>query len=186
MASGKSSRAGLVAAASLFALGAAATALAETYKMTDERGRVHYTDRPPAELVNRGMTELNKQGMAKKTIDPALTPEQRKAEEEKAERKKQADLALVGAGILSAEARIKALHKRSDMLEREKLYYEKKPVPEKLKRELAAVAAEIPKQENLIVQKNQEALAVELKYQQQKERYRELKAQIARETVKLQ
>lgn len=188
-------------------------ACAETYKMTDERGRVQYTDRPPAELVNRGMIELNKQGMTKKVTDPSLTPEQRRVEEEKEEKKrldkiaaakvraqenallssytsegdidfaKRRNLALVGAGILSAEARIKALQKRSEQLEREKLYYEKKPVPEKLKREIASVTAEIPKQYELIEQKNREALAVETKYAQQKERYRELKSQIARDST---
>jgi orotate phosphoribosyltransferase len=184
MGSGSLVLRGSFSAASLSALLlVGSVACAETYKMTDEKGRVQYTDRPPAELVNRGMIELNKQGMTKKVTDPSLTPEQRRVEEEKEERKrpgktrrrqgasrgecalssytsegdidfaKRRNLALVGAGILSAEARIKALQKRSEQLEREKLYYEKKPVPEKLKREIASVTAEIPKQYELIEQK---------------------------------
>jgi len=217
MASARFNRPGLAVVGSFCAvLVAGAPANGETYKVTDERGHVQYTDRVPAESVNRGMIQLSKQGMTKKVVDPALTPEQRKIEEEKEERKRQErlatarvraqenallssytsesdidvakrrNLALVGAGILSAEARIKALQKRSDALEKEKLFYEKKPVPEKLKREIASVAAEIPKQYELIAQKNMEALTVEQKYAQQKERYRELKAQMARETPKLQ
>ena len=118
---------------------AATPASAETYKWVDEKGRVQYTDRLPAEAVNRGMVELNKQGMTKKVTEPALTPEQRKAQEEKLEQQRQAErtfaekrrqdnallssytsendidlarrrnLALVGASILSAETRIKVL-----------------------------------------------------------------------------
>ena len=217
MAFGKFARRGCLLRGTLCVLLlAGSVALAETYKMTDEKGRVQYTDRPPAELVNRGMIELSKQGMTKKITDPALTPEQRKVEEEKAEKRRQEqlaagrvraqenallasytsegdidfakrrNLALVGAGILSAEARIKALEKRAAQLENEKLFYEKKPVPEKLKREIAAVAAEIPKQYELIAAKNKEALSVEQKYAQQKERYRDLKAQIAGEKTRLQ
>ncbi len=186
-------------------------ARAETYKLTDEKGRVQYTDRVPPEAVNRGVIELNKQGMTKNVTGAALTPEQRRNEEEKAERQRQAEraavrqraqenallssyssendidvakrrnLALIGAGILSAEARIKALQKRSEMLEKERQYYDNKPIPEKLRREIASIAAEIPKQHELIEAKNAEALAVETRYSQQKERYRELKAQMARE-----
>jgi hypothetical protein len=214
MASSRFSGGALVAAGSsvLMVCLAAGAARAETYKLTDEKGRVQYTDRLPPDQINRGNIELSKQGMTKKVTAPALTPEQRAAEEAKEERKKQEEralarqrseenallssytsesdidiakrrnLALVGAGILSAEARIKALQKRSDVLEKEKLFYEKKPVPDKLKRELAAVTAEIPKQYDLIAAKNAEALAVEMKYTQQKERYRQLKAQIARDT----
>ena len=195
---------------------AATPASAETYKWVDEKGRVQYTDRLPADAVNRGMVELNKQGMTRKITEPALTPEQRKAQEEKLEQQRQAErafaekrrqenallssytsendidlarrrnLALVGAGILSAEARIKALQRRAAVLEREKLFYEKKPVPEKLKRELASIAVEIPKQYALIQQKNQDALAVNNRYEEQKLHFRALKAQMAREAARAQ
>ena len=49
----------------LLAVLAGAAANAETYKLTDEKGRVQYTDRVPPDAVNRGMVELNKQGMPK-------------------------------------------------------------------------------------------------------------------------
>lgn len=192
---------------------AATPALAETYKWVDEQGRVHYADRVPAEAVNRGIVELNKQGMPRKVIEPALTPEQRKTQEEKLEQQRQAErafaekrhqdnallssytsendidlamrrnLALVGAGILSAETRIKALQRRAAALERETLFYETKPVPEKFKRELANIAAEIPRQYALIALRNEDMLGVNNRYEQQKLRFRELKTQIAREAA---
>jgi hypothetical protein len=198
-----------VALATLLVAGGAA---AETYKITDEKGRVQYTDRVPPDAINRGLVELNKQGMTKTVTPPALTPEQRKNEEEKAERQRQSEqaamrrraeqnallasytsesdidvakrrnLAIIGAAILSAEARINALQKRSVALEKEKIYYDNKPIPDKLRREITSVASEIPKQHDLIAAKKQEALAVEQKYSQQKERFRELKAQVARES----
>jgi hypothetical protein len=189
------------------------TALADTYKWADEKGRIQYTDRVPPEAVNRGMVELNKQGMTRKVIEPALTPAQRQADEEKKELEQKAqralteqrnqeiallssytsegdidlarrrNLALVGAGILSAEARIRALQRRQAVLEREQLFYEKKPFPERMKRELANITAEIPKQYALIEQRNQDALAVIKHYDEQKARFMELKARIAREAA---
>ena len=194
------------------ALAAMSHAVADTYKWIDDKGKVQYTDRLPPDL-GRGMTELNKQGMTRKVTEPAPTAEQRKAKEEELVREREAErarrykryqddallssyasendidlarrrnLALVGAGINSAEARIKALEKRRIYLQRETLFYEKKPVPEKLKRELASVVAEIPKQHALIQEKNQEALEVINRYEQQKARFRELKAQMVREAL---
>ena len=55
------------------------TARAATYKWVDEKGVVHYTDKMPPEEVNKGTTELNKQGVPIKKTDPAPTPEQRRA-----------------------------------------------------------------------------------------------------------
>ncbi len=188
-------------------------ARAETYKWVDEKGRTQYTDHLPAEAAKRGNVELNQQGLPKKITEPAPTPEQRKIIEEKQEQQEQADkvaarqrnqenallssytsendidlarrrnLALVGATILSAEARIKALQRRVAAIEKEKLFYEKKPVPEKLKRELANVTAEIPKQHALIAQKNEDALSVNSRYEEQKLKFRELKAQIQRDSA---
>ena len=206
-------RAALIA--SIVALLFGGSTSAETYKLTDEKGRVQYTDRVPPEAVNRGVVELNKQGMTKNVTAATLTPEQRRNEEEKAERLRQAEraalrqraqenallssytsevdidmakrrnLALIGAGILSAEARIKALQKRGETLEKEKQYYDNKPIPEKLRREIASIAAEIPKQHEVIAARNAEALAVQTRYSEEKERYRELKSKMARESTEV-
>jgi hypothetical protein len=91
---------------------------------------------------------------------------------------KRRNLALVGAAIISAEARIKALERRATALEKERVFYESKPIPDKLKREIASIAAEIPKQYEIIQAKNEEALAIETKYSEQKERYREVKSRV--------
>jgi hypothetical protein len=201
---------GLAAAATLLA-GLAVGAQAETFKWIDAQGKVQYGDRIPPEAVNRGNVELSKQGVAKKVVEPALTPEQRRAMEERAEQLKavqkaerdrqlqdnalvssytsendidvarRRNLALVGAAILSAEARIKALQRRAAVLEREKLFYEKKPFPEKLKRELASVQIEIPKQYELISQKNEEALEINRRYEAQKQKFAEIKGRMRAE-----
>jgi hypothetical protein len=62
---------------------------AATYKWVDEKGVVHYTDRLPPEEVNKASVELNKQGVAVKKTDAALTPEQRRAKAEQEQRARQ-------------------------------------------------------------------------------------------------
>src|SRR4030095_9995547 len=54
---------------------------ATTYKWVDDKGVVHYTDKLPPEALNKGSVELNKQGIPVKKNDPALSPEQRRAQE---------------------------------------------------------------------------------------------------------
>jgi hypothetical protein len=68
----------LLLATSVVLLGAPRVQAA-TYKWTDEKGVVHYTDKIPPEALNKGNVELNKQGVTVKRTDPALTPEQRRA-----------------------------------------------------------------------------------------------------------
>lgn len=195
----------------LAGLCAASASGAELYKWVDPQGKVQYTDRLPAEAVNRGNVEMSKQGVARKVTEPTLTPDQRRAMEERIAREREAEkavldrqhqenallssytsesdievarrrnLAIVGAAILSAEARIKALQRRAAALEREKLFYEKKPFPEKLKRELAGVESEIPKQYALISQKNEDALAVNERYDAQRQKFVEIKGRMTNE-----
>lgn len=79
-------------------------AAAATYKWVDEHGVTQYGDRIPPEYTNHGSEQLNKRGVVIKKTDPALTPEQRKAidekktaralEEEKAAEQKRHDEAL--------------------------------------------------------------------------------------------
>lgn len=81
----------LVAAALavLALLAAPGAARAATYKWVDEKGVVHYTDHMPPEAINKGTTELNKQGVTVKKTEPAPTPEQRRAKEEEEARQKE-------------------------------------------------------------------------------------------------
>ena len=193
------------------------TARAETFKWVDAQGRIQYTDRLPAEAVNRGNVQLSRQGVAKSVTDPSLTAEQRRAIEDRLTREREdarqvrerqhqenallasytseddieiarkRTLALIGASILASESRIKALQARTVALEKEKLFYEKKPFPERLKRELAAAQAEIPKESTMIAQKNQEALAINQRFDEQKVQYLEIRARLAQsQTVKRQ
>ena len=63
---------------------------ATTYKWVDDKGVVHYTDKLPPEAINKGNVEFNKQGIPVKKNDPALTPEQRRAQEAEEELARQA------------------------------------------------------------------------------------------------
>ena len=198
-------------AMSINLLALSATAHAELFKWVDAQGRVQYTDRLPQDAVNRGNVQLSKQGLAKNVTEPVLTAEQRRAIEERIAREREAEkverdkklqenallssyssemdidvarrrnLAIVGASILSAEARIKALQRRTAAIEREKLFYEKKPFPEKLKRELASVQSEVPKQYAIISQRNEDALEINRRYEAQRQKFVELKTRLASE-----
>ena len=198
-------------AMSITLLALSATAHAELFKWVDAQGRVQYTDRLPQDAVNRGNVQLSKQGLAKNVTEPVLTAEQRRAIEERIAREREAEkverdkklqenallssyssemdidvarrrnLAIVGASILSAEARIKALQRRTAAIEREKLFYEKKPFPEKLKRELASVQSEVPKQYAIISQRNEDALEINRRYEAQRQKFVELKTRLASE-----
>lgn len=58
------------------------------YKWVDERGVTHYGEIIPPQYRDKSVTQLNQRGVAVKRIDGVLTPEQRKAAEERAEREK--------------------------------------------------------------------------------------------------
>ena len=198
-------------AMSITLLALSATAHAELFKWVDAQGRVQYTDRLPQDAVNRGNVQLSKQGLAKNVTEPVLTAEQRRAIDERIAREREAEkverdkklqenallssyssemdidvarrrnLAIVGASILSAEARIKALQRRTAAIEREKLFYEKKPFPEKLKRELASVQSEVPKQYAIISQRNEDALEINRRYEAQRQKFVDIKTRLASE-----
>ena len=82
-------RAGRDAVRDAATLSVAGTARAAMYKWVDEKGVVHYTDKMPPEAVDKANVELNKEGIPIKRTDKALTPEQRRAIEQEAERAKE-------------------------------------------------------------------------------------------------
>lgn len=51
------------------------------YKWVDEQGNVQYSDKPPAQPVQRGVTEINRRGMVVKQTEGILTPEQKQQRE---------------------------------------------------------------------------------------------------------
>ncbi len=177
-----------------------------TYKWVDEKGVVHYTDKMPPEMINKGATVLDKQARPIKKVDPAPTPEQRAAKEAEEERQKQLarerdvaerknrallhsytseseiDLAkhralgTLDTQIASAEGYIVQLDKRKKEAEARKAQLGDKPVPEQLERELMTIDIEHAKQASLISQKKQEKSTITARYDADKQRWRELRA----------
>jgi len=187
-------------------LWAAGHAHAATYKWVDEKGVVHYTDKLPPDAVDKASIELNKQGVPVNRTDKALTPEQRRAVEQDAEKVRDAqrvkeeldrrDRALVASYtneaeidlarnrslqtinnvILSSQAFSEQLTKRKVDVEAKKVQSAGKPVVAVLDRELESIDTELARQAELIVQKNKEVAAITAKYDADKQRWRELVA----------
>ena len=123
------------------------------YKCVDEKGITRIGETPPDECANVPMYEIGRTGAVLRTIPPSLTPEQVKAQQEAAERNKQAqkeaaeqqrkDLALLNTyasekeidmtrdrnvepvtnRIKVARERIEAIDKRSKEIEDEMEFY---------------------------------------------------------------
>ena len=194
----------LVAALALMVV--ARPAPAATYKWVDEKGVVHYTDKIPADAVNKGSTVLDKQARPVKRIDPAMTPEQRaardaedenrrlnaKAAEETARRDRalissyttesEIDLArsralgTIDAQIESSQAYTAQLVRRREELEQRKAKLNGKPMPPAMEREFESSESELAKTAELIEQKRRERAAVIARYDADRARWRELKA----------
>ena len=193
----------LVGAAMLVASGTARSAM---YKWVDEKGIVHYTDKMPPEAVDKASVELNKQGVPINRTEKALTPEQRRAIEQEAEKAKEAaraqeeinrrDRALVSSYtseaeidlarnrslqtinnvISSSQAFSEQLTKRKVDVEAKKAESQGKPIVAVLDRELESIDAELARQSDLIAQKQKEVVAITAKYDADKQRWRELVA----------
>jgi hypothetical protein len=67
---------------SAIVLGTAPLYAGKLYRWVDDEGNVHFTDRMPAEQVDKGRTELNERGLAIEQVAPAKTPEERAREAE--------------------------------------------------------------------------------------------------------
>jgi hypothetical protein len=207
---GDDGRAGFALAGALLALALLLAGVDEAraamYKWVDEKGVVHYTDKMPHEAVDNASVELNKQGIPVKKTDKALTPEQRQALEQEAERKREAaraqeeiarrDRALVASYtseaeidlarnrslqtinnvILSAQAFSGQLNKRKADVEAKKAESQGKPVVAVLDRELESIDLELARQADVIAQKQRETAAIMARYDADKQRWRELVA----------
>jgi hypothetical protein len=183
-----------------------AAAGATTYKWVDDQGVVHYGDKMPPEAVGKGATVLDKQGRPVKKIDPALTPEQLKAKaaaddaqraqaratEDQARKDRalmqsytteaEIDVAknravtTLDAQIKSAQAYSADLTRRQQALQKKKASLGDKPVPIDLERDLNNVDVELAREATLIQQRQEEVAAVTAKYDTDKKRWREIKA----------
>jgi hypothetical protein len=199
---------GLVAATALLcalALLAVGPLHAATYKWTDDKGVVHYTDKIPPEALNKGNVVLDKNGIPIKRNDPPPTPEQRRARAEEEARQQQLakerdiierkDRALLSTYTMESEielARKRALltidsqvqsstaysatlNKRRAELEKQKAALGDKPMPPVLERELANIASELAKQDDLLAAKQKEIAVVNARYDADKKRWKELR-----------
>ncbi len=195
-----------VAASLVIAFGFAGAARGATYKWVDEKGVIHYTDKIPPEASDKGRTVLDKQARPVKRIDPALTPEQRRAREVEEEQKRAAAkvqeevarrdralvssytneaeidlarsraLATIDAQIESSRGYVAQLDKRRIELDKRREALGDKPVPHALESELAGNRNEIAKTTQLIEQKQKERATTVARYDADKVRWRELKA----------
>jgi len=167
---------------------------AVTYKWVDDKGIVHYSDKMPADAVNRGHVELDKQGVHLKKTDAALTPEElrvRAAEREVLARRDRALLAsytreedldlarqraltTIDGQMQSARVYAAALVKRQQEILEKKPTAGNKGAPSALERELENVEAELTKTNALIETKKQESIGVATKYDIDKQRWRML------------
>jgi len=198
--------------AAAFVWSMAVSAQGATYKWVDDKGIVHYTDKMPAEAINKGSVEFNRQDIQVKRIDPALNAEQRRVREaegerlrlagmqrEQGERRNRAllqsysteseiDLArtralgTIDAQVQSALAYTATLSTRRDELEVKRKGLGTKPLPPVVERELATVDSEFNKQSELIAARKKDIAHVNARYDGDKQRWRELRA-VAEPTI---
>jgi hypothetical protein len=183
---------------------APAAAQERMYKCVDARGKVYYTQVPPAECLGRDTQELNKSGTLIRKNPAALSPAQQQAreaerkkkieDEERSKEERRKNLALLNTyssekdiedartralkeaqgAIEDTERVIAGAKKRRQELETEKEFYVKKPMPFKLKQEITNNEIEIKNQTSLLDAKKKEISTINAKYDEDKRRYVEL------------
>lgn len=202
-------RIALSTAAAACVLALAGSASAATYKWVDENGKVHYGDKLPPDQINKGSVQLDKNAIPIKRIDPAPTPEQRRAKAEEEARQKELArerdllerrdrallatytteseidlarkraLATIDAQVQSSSAYAATLSKRKAELDRQVKALGDKPITPALERELASVNGELQKQADLVALKQKEIVVVNEKYDADKARWADLRARTA-------
>ena len=197
----------LVALACMLGLAASAVHAQSTgklYRYVDEKGKVHYLDRPPTEATGKPIDQLNRQGAVLKQGEAALTPEQvaardaekRRLQEEQIRvreenRRNQALLdtyssekdidesraraiATANESIKDSKAKLADALKRQERLKVEAEFYQKRPMPPQLKQEVQTNEREIAVQRETIEKKEQEIVLINAKHDEDKRRYLEI------------
>jgi hypothetical protein len=203
-ACGKASPSALLAVTLVGSLWLSFAAEAATYKWTDDKGVVHYSDKVPPEAIEKGSLELSKEGIPLRRTEPAPTAEQRKAREAEEERKRllakqqeeserrdrallasytsereidlsrQRSLATIEAVIESAQHYTDQLGRRKIEVEARRAGFRDKPVPAVLEREFESINAELVRQADFIRQKRAEWATTATRYDADRARWREL------------
>jgi len=181
-------------------------AFAATYKWVDEKGVVHYTDKLPPDQVDKANSQIDKQGVTVKRTEPAPTADQKRAKAEQEAREKQLAkereltdrrdrallstytmeseidlarrraLATIDQQIQSSTAYTVQLSKRKEELEAKKKGTKDQAVPPVLERELANLDTELTRQADLVAAKQKEVVLVNVRYDADLKRWRELRA----------
>ncbi len=197
----------LVVGALLLAI--ATSAHAGLYRWVDAKGSVHYSDRLPADAVDRASSELNREGVVVKSVGQAPTGDQLRARQAEITQKRELareklaserrdralldsytseddiDLAKARAlstiegQITSAQAYIAQIDKRRREIEALKPAGAQASVAANAHRELDSIDAELARQAEFIVGKQKEAAAMAKRYDADKQRYHELKGAAA-------
>jgi hypothetical protein len=174
------------------------------YRWVDEKGNVTYTDKMPVESAGRPADILNKQGTMLKRQEGALTPEQaeererqqKKSQEEElaAREERRKNIALINTyaseqdidesreralteaneAIQAIDGRIAEAKKRQLDYDREKEFYQKKSMPQKLQTDIRNNELLIKNQTELLEAKKKEIGTINAKYDADKRRYIEL------------
>ena len=196
---------GGVAAVALVAWLGPAEADTSIYTCRDRSGKTVTSDRPIADCVGV-MRELGPSGIVKREIAPPMTPEQqrqkeaddraRRAVEETAREQRRRDTALLTAyqnedqiesarkraladtndSIHTSQARMVELQKEKKSLAQEAESYKGKPPP-LFQRKLDDNQAAIDDEESAMKQRQADVERVNLRYDDEKRRFRELMAQ---------
>jgi len=192
---------GSVAVALLLAAPAASAAL---YVCIDAKGKTITADRPPPECGNVPIKELRSDGSVRRVIQPPLTDEQRRAQNEKARRDNQEqeskrtqarrDIALMETYAGEAEiesARKAALNSRQVVIDRsrqrleafgaervklehEAEFYANRKLPEKLERALESNKELAQAEHRLIADMQADMLRINKRFDGELGRFREL------------
>jgi chromosome segregation ATPase len=206
-ASARRSGVGIALVVAWIAMSIAGAARAETFKWVDDKGVVHYTDKMPADQVNKAATVLDTQARPIKKIDPPPTAAQRAAKESEerrvaamAKEREEADrhdralmqsftspeeialsksraIATIDSQLQSSHAYIAQLTSRRADVEAKKTSYGNKPVPDSLEREIVSIDAEVQRQKELVEARKVEKAQTAARYDAFATRWRELKAE---------
>jgi len=183
---------------------AAAAAHGQLYVCTTASGRTITADLPPPECADRPIRELRRDGSVRRVIEPPLTPEQRAAREaearrqaEQAERQRnqmRRDLSLLETYgseneieatrnralgdrqviVERANRRMEELKRERKKLDDETEFYNKRELPEKLKRSLAANNEMQKSQQKIISETRADMDRVNERYDAEIKRFHEL------------
>ncbi|MCU0804555.1 MAG: DUF4124 domain-containing protein [Burkholderiales bacterium] len=174
------------------------------YRYVDERGKVHYLDRPPTEAAGKPIDQLNRQGAVLKQGEAPPTAEQLAAREAEKRRQQEEQMrvreenrrnqalldtyssekdidesraravAAAHDSIKDSKSKLADALKRQEKLKAEAEFYQKRPMPAQLKQEVQNNEREIAIQREAIEKKEQEIGSINTKYDEDKRRYLEI------------